>query len=281
MKVWLTALLAGVAAAALVAGIPALAADQTVTAQAGNHWSSTQVNIAPGDKVTWSNPSGIAHNVCVAKPGDVLDPMSAASCTEFRNGNPSATWSAPPANEHTFPTIPADATYTFECQAHPGSMYGTIVVGNGSGTTTTTTMPTGTTTTSTTTTGTGTTPTDTIPTQTQTGTTLTQTTATGDAKVPRFTTAIKRRAGRKTLTLTFGSSEAGRLEATVFRRPPQRRSFARVGTASLKVRSGPNALTVPRNAGGGLRSGAYQVKLALVDAAGNRSPTRLLSFKIA
>jgi plastocyanin len=266
MKVWVAVLLAGVAAAALVAGIPALAANQTVTAGLSS-WSSTQVSIAPGEKVTWSNPSGNTHNVCVAKPGETPD-LTAASCTEFRNGAPSIDWSANPANEHTFPTA---GTYQFICQnpIHT-SMKGSVVVG----TTTTTT----TTTTGTTTTGTGTTTTETTPTQTQTST---QTTQAADTTAPRFTTAIKRRAGRKSLTLAFGSSEAGRLEATVFRRPPRGRSFARAGKASLKVRSGANTLTVPRNAGGGLRNGAYRVKLALVDAAGNRSPARLLSFKIA
>jgi plastocyanin len=268
MKVWLTALLAGVGAAALVAGIPALAANQTVAATAGNHWNPTQVNIAPGEQVTWSNGSTVvAHNVCVAKPGDTPtgDPLS---CTEFRSGDTSTNWS----QSHPFPTA---GTYQFICQnpMHTG-MTGTVVVG-----TTTTTTTTGTTTTGTTTTGT--TPTATTPTQTQTGTTPTQTTQATDTAAPRFTTAIKRRAGRKSLTLIFGSSEAGRLEATVLRRAPRGRTFVRVGTASLKVRSGANTLTVPRNAGGGLRSGAYRVKLALVDAAGNRSPARLLTFKIA
>jgi plastocyanin len=280
MRVWLTALLAGVGAAALVAGIPALAADQTVTAGSSS-WSRTTVNIAPNEQVTWSSSSANAHNICVARPGDTLDtdPLHStdpASCTEFRNGDPGTGWSA----SHTFPTA---GTYAFECQAHPGSMHGSVVVGTGGGTTTTTTTTTGTgtTTTTTTTTGTGPTPSDTTPTQTQTGPTLTQTTQAADTTVPRFTTAIKRRAGRKSLTLTFGSSEAGRLEATVFRRAPRARTFARVGKASLKVRSGANTLTVPRNAGGGLRSGAYRVRLALVDAAGNRSPARLVVFKIA
>jgi plastocyanin len=274
MKVWLTALLAGVGAAALVAGIPALAANQTVAAASGNHWNPTQVNIAPGEQVTWSNGSTVvAHNVCVAKPGDTPtdDPLS---CTEFRSGDTSTNWS----QSHPFPTA---GTYQFICQnpAHSG-MTGTVVVGTTT-TMTTGTTTTGTTTTGTTTTGTGTTPTATTPTQTQTGTTPTQTTQAADTAAPRVTTAIKRRASRKALTLTFSSSEAGRLEATVFRRAPGARSFARLGTASLKVRSGANTLTVPRNAGGGLRSGAYRVKLALVDAAGNRSPTRLVIFKIA
>jgi plastocyanin len=256
MKLWASALLAGVGAAALVTGIPAAASDQSVAAGADNSWSSTQVHIAPGEKVTWSSSTAIAHNVCVAKPGDTLS-ASAASCTEYRNGDPSTNWS----NEHAFLTA---GTYSFECQAHPTTMQGTVVVGDDSTTTTTT----------------STTTTDTTPTQTQTNTTPTQTTQTADTTAPRFTTAIKRRAGRRALTLTFGSSEAGRLEATVFRRPPRRRSFARVGQASLEVRSGGNTLTVPRKAAGTLRSGAYRIKLALVDIAGNRSGTRILAFKI-
>jgi plastocyanin len=276
MRVWLIALLAGVGAAALVAGIPALAANPTVAAASGNHWNPNQVNIAPGETVTWSNSTSVAHNVCVAKPGDTPD-ATLGSCTEFRNGPPSMDWSVNPVNDHMFPTA---GTYKFVCQMH-SSMTGTVVVGTTTTTTTTTPMTTGTTTTGTTTTGTGTTPTATTPTQTQTGTTPTQTTQAADTAAPRFTTAIKRRAGRKALTLTFSSSEAGRLEATVFRRAPRARSFARLGTASLKVRSGANTLTVPRNAVGGLRSGAYRVKLALVDAAGTRSPARLVILKIA
>jgi hypothetical protein len=156
------------------------------------------------------------------------------------------------------------------------SMKGTVMVGSGGTTTTTTTTTTGTTTS-----GTGTTTTETTPTPTQTSTTPTQTTQAADTTAPRFTSAIKRRAGRGPLTLRFGSTEAGRVEATVFRRPPRRRLFARVGKVSLKVRSGANTLTVPRNAGGGLRSGAYRVRLVLVDAAGNRSATRVLAFKLA
>jgi plastocyanin len=274
MKVWVTALLAGVGAAALLTGIPASAADQSVQAGAFT-WDRSQVNIAPGEKVTWSNPAGIAHNVCVAKPGDTLD-ATAASCTEFRNGDPSIDWSAY-TNAHTFTTA---GTYSFECQVHPTTMNGTVVVGSGGGG--------GTTTTSTTTTGTGTnTGTGTTPTQTQTSTTptqtqtSTQTTPARDTTAPRFTTTIKRRATRRTLTLTFSSSEAGHLDATVFRRPPHGHSFARIGHASLKVRSGANTVTVPRRAAGTLRSGAYRVKLGLVDAAGNHSGTRVLTFKLA
>jgi plastocyanin len=277
MKVWLTALLAGIGAAVLVTGIPALAASRNVAVN-GFSWNPSQVTIAPGEDVSWSNGSAIAHNVCVARAGETLVPTVAtdpAPCTEFRNGDPSASWAGSTADEHIFP---AAGTYQFICQAHPTTMKGTVVVGS-SGTTTTTT--TGTTTTGTTTTGTGTTTTETTPTSTQTGTTPTQTTKPADTTDPRFTAAIKRRAGRKTLTLAFGSSEAGRLEATVFRRPPRARSFARIGKASLKVRAGANTLTVPRNAGGALRRGAYRVRLALVDVAGNRSTTRLLTFKIA
>jgi hypothetical protein len=49
----------------------------------------------------------------------------------------------------------------------------------------------------------------------------------------------------------------------------------------MKVSSGANTLTVPHKAAGTLRSGSYRVSLTLVDAAGNRSLTRLLSFKLA
>jgi hypothetical protein len=38
---------------------------------------------------------------------------------------------------------------------------------------------------------------------------------------------------------------------------------------------------LPRAARGSLRSGAYRVRLQLVDAAGNKSATRTLGFKLA
>src|SRR4051812_23016990 len=149
MRLGVVPLAAGIGVAALVAGFPASAADQAVTAGALS-WDKTSVAIAVGETVTWSNNSGISHNICVAKPGDTpsgVNPLDGASCTEFRNGDPANGWSAP----HPFSTA---GVYKFVCQQHPSYMAGTVTVG-GSGTTTTDTG-TGTTTTTSTSTGTGT-----------------------------------------------------------------------------------------------------------------------------
>jgi plastocyanin len=268
MRLRVVPLVAGLIAAALIAGFPASAADTTVTAQAFT-WDKTAIAVNVGDKVTWANGSGgIPHNVCVAKPGDTPDAANDASCTEFRNGAPAADWSGY-TNAHPFATA---GTYKFICQQHPTTMAGTVTVGDG---TTTTGTGTGT--------GTSTTPPpDTQPTDTTTTPTQTQTeTTAADTTAPAFTGKIKRRASRKSLVLDFRSSEDATLHATIFRRPPHGRAFAQVGQASAKVRTGHNVVTLPRKAGGSGRSGSYRVKLQLVDAAGNKSATKTLSYKLS
>jgi plastocyanin len=260
-----TAFVVGVALALLVAGLPASAADQTINAQVPYGWDQTNVTINVGDTVTWANPGGGDHNVCVAKAGSQT---CSASDNQFRNGDPSVTW-ATYTNSYKFTT---PGTYKFLCEVHAVyGMVGTITV-NGTG---------GTTTTTTTGTGTGTTPTytQTTPTQTQTQT-QTQTTP-ADTTAPVFTGKLKRRASRKSLILDLGSSEDATLTATVFRRAPGKRTFARVGQASLDVHAGRNVVTLPRKASGKLRSGAYRVRLVLTDAAGNHSAPRTLVFKLA
>jgi len=52
MRLWLSALVAGVAAAMLVAGFPASASDQTVTAEGSADWNPNSLSINPGDTVT-------------------------------------------------------------------------------------------------------------------------------------------------------------------------------------------------------------------------------------
>ena len=279
MRLRVVPLAAGVAAAALVTGFPASAADQTVNA-VGTSWDKTSVSINVGETVTWANSSGFSHNICVAKPGGTPTALDNASCTEFRNGDPANGWSAP----HMFATA---GTYSFICQAHPLTMAGTVTVGGGGGGTTTTDTGTGTTTTSTstTTTSTTTTGTSTSTTPTQTQTTATETTPTqsqpvDDMTAPAFTGKLRRRASRRSLVIELGSSEDATLKATVSRRAPSARSFTRLGRASLTVHAGRNVVTLPRKAGGGGRSGSYRVTLQLVDAAGNKSATRTLRFKL-
>ena len=98
---------------------------------------------------------------------------------------------------------------------------------------------------------------------------------------PSFTGKLKRRSSRKSLIVELGSSEDATLDVTVYRRAPARHSFRRVGHASLTVHAGRNVVTLPRKAAGRPRSGAYRIRLVLVDAAGNHSPARTLRFKIA
>jgi len=145
-------------------------------------------------------------------------------------------------------------------------MTGTITVGSGGGTTTTTTTTTQT-------------QTQTTPTQTQT--TPTQTQPAPDTTPPHFTGRLKRRSSRKALIIDLGSSEDATLKATVSRRAPGKRTFSRVGQASVDVEKGRNVVRLPRKASGKLRAGAYRVKLVLIDAADNRSATKTLQFKLA
>lgn len=246
------ALGAGFLAALGLAGFPASAADAVVAAQSGTtSWSQTAVTINVGETVTWSTDGGAYHNVCVQTPGN-----TGPTCDEFRNGDPATDWSANAMNSHAF-TVPG--AYHFFCQAHPVAMTGTITVD---------TPTTGTT-------GTGTTETTTVPTQAQPAP------APADTTAPSFAGKLKRRASRKALTLEFVSTEAGRVNASVYRRPPHGRTFSRIGQASLKVKPGKNIVTVLRKSKGSLRSGSYRIKLQLVDVAGNKSGTRTLTFKLA
>jgi plastocyanin len=264
LRAGVVALACGIAAALAVTGLPALAADQSVTAQSDNTWNPSTITIAAGDTVTFTNGGGY-HNVCVAKEGQS---DCSASNNEFRNGDPNVTW-ATYTNSHTFTT---PGTYKFICEQHASlGMVGTITVTSGGGTTT-----------STTTVGTTPTQTQTTPTQTQTTPSHTETQTTpADATAPSFTGGLARRASRKALILNVGSSEAATLSVTVFRRPPRAHSFTRAGQASLAVRAGRNVVTIPRRAGGKLRAGAYRLRLMLTDAAGNASAPRTLSFKVA
>jgi plastocyanin len=263
--------LAGLLVAFVLAGFPASAADATIAAN-GTLWLPSTTTIQPGGSVTWTNAGGGFHNVCVAAAG------AASGCDEFRSGDPNSSW---PAQGYTH-TFASAGTYKFICEQHAPGMTGTVTVGDGGGTTTTSTTTTTTTTTTTsTTTTTGTTPTTTATQPTQTVTTPTQTeqtSAAGDTTAPRFTGKPRRRASRKALVLEIRSSEVAVLKVAVLRRPPQGRSFARVSEASVHVQQGRNVVKVPRARP---RSGAYRIKLQLVDAAGNKSAVTTLSFKIA
>jgi plastocyanin len=245
------ALIAGFAIAVAVAGFPALASDATIAAGTQT-WSPNTATITAGESIKWTNSGGF-HNVCVQKPGS-----PGTTCDEYTNGDPSATWTE---TSHQFTT---PGTYSFFCAAHRSlGMTGTIIVNQAS-------------------TGTSTTPpTEVMPTDTATVPTQTETfPASTDSSAPAFVGKPKRRASRRSLIFELRSSDDATLNATVFRRPPRGRSFSRISEASLKVKHGKNVVTLPRK-GRSLRSGAYRVKLQLVDLAGNRSSAVTISFKIA
>jgi plastocyanin len=250
MRVRLLVALAAGVVLALGVSIAAHASGASISATSDNHWDPSTVTIQAGEAVNWSNAGGF-HNVCVQKPGN-----TGTSCDEFRNGDPGPTWTSA---SHTFTT---PGTYTFYCEEHKNEgMTGTITVEAPSTTGTT---------------GTGTQPTDTTPTQTQTNTMPAP-----DTTAPRFVGRPKHRSSKKALILDFSSTEAGKLEATVSRRAPHAHAFKQSGHATVNENQGHNVIKLPRKAGGFGRAGAYRVKLRLVDAAGNTSPTTTLSYKIS
>jgi plastocyanin len=101
----LAALAAGVAAGAL----PALAADQSVTAS-GLSFSPSEVTIEAGDTVTWNNASG-THNV-------VFDDGPAYT-------EPSAPLGAPWTRSRRFDDT---GTFHYHCGFHGAAMSGSVVV---------------------------------------------------------------------------------------------------------------------------------------------------------
>lgn len=111
----LTPLLATAALLALAG--PALAADHPVAAVSSTGWNPDPVTIAAGDSVTWSNATGLPHNVCVAAAGEA----AGTDCNTYRNADPAAGWSGA---SHVFA---AAGVYHYECQLHT-NMQGTITV---------------------------------------------------------------------------------------------------------------------------------------------------------
>jgi hypothetical protein len=79
--------------------LPALAADRTVFAS-GTRWVPSEFAVTPGDQVTWSNRTGVTHNLYVEGAKVVEDS--------------DADWTYTAA-------YPARASaYTFACTVHPG-----------------------------------------------------------------------------------------------------------------------------------------------------------------
>jgi plastocyanin len=256
---------AGMLLAFAVARFPALAANQSIAAVSNTGWDPPAVSIAVGESVTWTNGTGFPHNVCVRRSN------VSSGCDEYRSGDPNIGW---PVDGYTHP-FASDGTFTFICQQHP-KMTGTVTVGTGENPPVDTGTNTGTGTSTTPPPGSQPTDTTTVPAGTQT---QTQTVA-ADTTAPSFSAKPKRRASRSALIVTFSSSEDATLKAGVFRRPPRGRSFGRISRRSLQVKQGRNVVTLIRKLGK-RRAGAYRVKLQLIDAAGNKSAAKTISFKIA
>jgi plastocyanin len=133
---------------ALVAALPSLASSETSpTVEAVNvglythYWSPSQVAVASGGVVRFSNPTTVAHGV------EWRDASKPTCSGEVPVGNTPA---ASGTNWSGTCTFPQAGTYTFYCTVHGPEMSGTITV-SASGTTTMTT---------------GVTPTPTVPTST-------------------------------------------------------------------------------------------------------------------
>jgi len=260
---WPAALVAGVLTAFVAAGFPALAAESSITTQSNNTWSQTDIQIQPGDTVTWTNDSKGYHNLCVAVQGYTAD-FCTPFANEFRNGEPTVEWSQNPTNSHTFNTV---GVFHFMCEVHGGSgMKGTIRVGEAPGTTETFTA----TTPSTTGTGTSTQPvvTQTVP-------------KTATPSAPRFTGKLLRKANKTRLIVDMGSSKAATLEVSVSSRAKRSTKFKRVGSAKFKVKAGRNLVRLAPKTSGSMRKGSsFRVSLELVDVDGRRSPTQVLAFAV-
>jgi len=229
-----------VAAGFLVGVLPALGASYEVK-DSGNSWSPGSLTIETGDPVKWTW-SGF-HNVA------------------FDDGTRSGSVTLGGSYEKPFTT---PGTFRFRCEQHSTSftsgMVGTVTVNQGG----------------TGTTGTGTTPTDTTPTTT----TPTNTTITPADTSPPAISLLRRRASRRALIVTFRSSEAGTVAATVRRRNPGARLFRVVARRDAAMKQGSNVVTLQRPSRG-LRRGSYRVSLVFADDAGNETSTRTIRFKIA
>src|SRR4051812_29275867 len=109
-----------VAALALISSIPAEAADHAVQAVGFSSWNPSPVYVAPGDSVTWTNPTNFDHNVCVALVGQ----PAGSSCSEFQGpAAPMHPWTG--TVSHVFNQA---GTFNYRCESHTG-MVGQVVVG--------------------------------------------------------------------------------------------------------------------------------------------------------
>jgi plastocyanin len=267
--------IAGFAAAV----VPAVGANQTVTATTPYSFMPRTVSVAPGETVTWENHGGGMHSVVFDDPN--VKPFAAG--TSNTNGPPStADWTA----EGTFPNA---GTFTYECGYHAKKMTGTVYV-NAAGTVPGTTGTTGTTTSPGGTTPTGTTPVNPSGTTTEPGGETGGPSLTAVAPIrDHFCTQKGPTCRKPGVTVVFRLDAAADLAGQVERRPrSSRRRLARgaaaakfrsFGTVRFHGRAGTNRFTFVRtSAGRRLTPADYRVTFTARDAAGQRSAARVVRF---
>jgi plastocyanin len=252
--------LAVLLAAALAAGLglavlPALAADQTVSATSSNDFTPAAVTIEVGDTVTWSNTGG-EHNVSF-DDGSFDQPVDPDD----------SSWSV----ERTFST---PGVFSYVCEEHPG-MTGTVTVnaaGPGTGT------------------GTGTETTPEVPGPGPGGDSTRPAVARFALSRTRFRVGPaptardgRRRAGRGS-AFRFRLSEAADVRiviARAIRRGGSRRYVTRGVLRRRTVDAGPASIAFSGRIGRvALAAGAYRATLTATDGAGNRSLPRRASFRV-
>ena len=256
-----------------VAVVPALAANQSVSAGPGAQYSPNEIAVKPGETVTFSNAGGF-HSVVF----DNATPFNGG--TADSNGAPSSSaWSA----TATFLT---EGRFTFHCGYHGVLMTGTVNVnaaGTVPGSSETIPIP------GTTTTPTGTTTAPTGTTTAPTGTTTEPAPAETDTRAPTLANLSLARTFRATgkgsgVTLDLTVSELGRIDGTLLKRPVHgsKGRFKQFGTLRFVVRiAGDNRFRFTKTREGRrLKRGSYRLKLVATDGSENRSKARTVSFAV-
>jgi plastocyanin len=272
-------LLAAVAALAVsgtVAGVGvAGAADQAdvkITAEDTEFaWDQPEVQIQPGDTVTWNTGAQPTHNIKATN-----DVAADPNWKDFLKPGPGEYEPAPAGSEFTY-TFAEEGTYTYQCMLHSGIMTGTIVVTNDpdpTPTSTATSTPTSTPTATPTRTPTAT-PTP-RPTPQPGGDDHTNTPPpTGGARdtvKPRIT-RVSVKALRRAARVRFRLSE----RATVTIRVKRRGSRKVLRSVNVHAAAGTRTVTVRSER---LKKGRYTVELSARDAMANRSSLARKSLRL-
>lgn len=246
-----------------VAVVPAVGADQTVTATGSNQFSPRTVAIAPGEKVTWRNQQGF-HNV----------KFDDGSFEEPDQPDPTP-WTA----ERRFDR---EGEFRYYCEQHGGpggsGMAGLVIVGSGGTTGAATTGTSGGTTGGGTSTGSGTTGGGT----TGGGTPPPKPRLTGvSARGGPFCVRRTRRCPRPGVRLRLRLSHAATLDGSFLHRPRRGAPYREYpGTLRLQGRRGLNRFRFTTDRGGKrLRPGDYILRLRAFRG-GQDSFMRIVRFRV-